>query len=303
MTTKLRIDICICTFRRGHIATTIASLTHLQISSDWQVHVIVADNDDTPSAKEKVQLAAQTLPFPLTYIHAPAGNISIARNACLNASDARFLIFIDDDELASPQWLMELINTAQKEQSAAVLGPVNAQYPHGTPAWIKTGDFHSTCPVWVNGEIKTGGSGNLLLDRAAPQFVNLRFRIELGRTGGEDTVFLSTLYERGGKIAYAENALLTEPVPINRASLKWLMQRRFRSGQTHALLLLEQQGDRFSTRFKNICKATVKTCICFAMAIIMFFNVTKSVTWILRGCLHIGVVARLTGKNMLVQYG
>lgn len=303
MSNRISIDICVCTFRRDHIVLTLDSLAKLDISPDWDVRIIVADNDDTRSAEEKILEISSSIPFPVVYIHAPARNISIARNACLDATKADYVAFIDDDEIAPAHWLKELIQTAHTEKSDVVLGPVDPVFGENFPSWMTEGQFHATRPVWVNGRIITGYTCNLLLDLRSPAFQNLRFRPELGRTGGEDTVFLSTLSGRGGKIAYAEQALLTEPVPQSRASLSWLMKRRFRSGQTHAILILEKQSDSLSTRIKNIIIASAKFAICMAMAIIYLPMPVKRISWLLRGCIHCGVIARLTGKKELVQYG
>ncbi|WP_163535897.1 glycosyltransferase, partial [Klebsiella pneumoniae] len=74
----------------------------------------------------------------------------------LDASAAGFVAFIDDDETASPGWLVELLAMADATGAAAVLGPVRAHYHADAPDWMRKGDFHSTLPVWVQGEIRTG---------------------------------------------------------------------------------------------------------------------------------------------------
>lgn len=303
MNERLSIDICICTFRRDHILTTLTSLGQLNILQNWTVRIIVADNDDRPSAKEQINAIAPDLPFPVMYIHAPARNISIARNACLTAATGDYIAFIDDDEIASPQWLKELVETALNQKSDAVLGPVDPVIPEYFPFWIRQGKFHETRPVWVKGNIITGYTCNLLLNRHSPPFQGLQFRTELGRTGGEDTVFLSTLHQRGGKISYAENALLTEPVPENRASLLWLLKRRFRSGQTHALLICDGQKNSLIHRIGNMIKAFIKFLACAGLAIICIPAPVKSIGWLLRGALHCGVIAGLSGQKGLIQYG
>ena len=68
------------------------------------MRLVIADNDDTDSAREVVAQAAQTAPFPCHYIHAPARNISLARNACLDAATARqgLIVSLDDDETVMP---------------------------------------------------------------------------------------------------------------------------------------------------------------------------------------------------------
>jgi hypothetical protein len=45
--------------------------------------------------------AQSDLSLDCLYVHAPARNISIARNACLDAADAPLIAFIDDDETAT----------------------------------------------------------------------------------------------------------------------------------------------------------------------------------------------------------
>ena len=303
MSNTLSIDICICTFRRNHIRETLASLSHLDIHPEWNIRIIVADNDDTPSARENVNSSALQLPFEVLYIHAPARNISIARNACLEAAHGDLVAFLDDDETATSLWLKSLVEIQQREKAQAVLGPVNAIYSNHAPQWMQDGDFHSTQPVWVNGEIITGYTCNLLLDIQSGLFNDLRFSPALGKTGGEDTVFLHTLYKKGGKISYAETALLNEPVPEGRASLIWLIKRRFRSGQTHALLLMNDHGNNLKNKIFQIIKALLKAGACFSASILFLLSPSKRAKWILRGSLHVGVIARLIGKKELVQYG
>ena len=95
------IDIGVCTFRRAELADTLRSLAAMDMPSGFDVSVIIADNDDTPSARDLVTALSRELTLPIHYRHAPARNISIARNACLDASTADFVAFIDDDETAS----------------------------------------------------------------------------------------------------------------------------------------------------------------------------------------------------------
>jgi succinoglycan biosynthesis protein ExoM len=300
---QCRIDIGVCTFRRAHIADTLQSLNHLKREPGWQIRIIVADNDDVPSAQPLVAQMASQMDIPVDYRHAPARNISIARNACLDAAQGDYFAFIDDDEIASPQWLQQLIQTIEQTQADAVLGPVNAVYGNRTPEWMKRGDYHATRPVWVDGEIITGYSCNMLVRRKSSAVAPHRFRLDLGRSGGEDTVYFSEIYQSGGRIVYASEALLTEPVPDNRAALSWLLKRRFRSGQTHGLLLLEEHGTSIGTRLKHCAIAACKLFYCYARAFFTLYDKECSARWLLRGTLHGGVISRLIGKREMVQYG
>jgi len=298
----LTIDICVCTFQRPHVAKTLASLSKLILQPHWQIRIIVADNDETPSAQILVEATARTQNLNLTYIHVPARNISIARNACLNAATAPLIAFIDDDEIATPEWLGALIAKQQSEKADVVLGQVEAFYPFGSPRWMEMGDFHSTKPAFVNGKVITGYTCNVLLTHEIYSHTNLRFLPELGRTGGEDTVFFSAIHKAGGKIAYASRAIVTEEVVANRLSLLWLLKRSFRSGQTHGTLLLTNHSD-FVSRAQEITIAATKAAFCYAIAILYVTSPIKWRRWLLRSTLHIGVVVRLLGKSEVIQYG
>ena len=298
---RLSVDVAVCTFRRAMLAQTLDSLARLAVPDSTSVRVIVADNDVEPSARSLVATAAETMPFPIEYVHCPARNISIARNACLDACRGDFLAFIDDDETATPGWLVGLLAAAEASAADVVLGPVRALYDGAAPGWMRRGDFHSTRPVWVDGEIMTGYTCNALLRMRAAGVQGCRFNVALGRSGGEDTEFFSHVHRSGGRIVFSPEALVEEPVPAGRARLAWLAKRRFRSGQTHARLLKEQGGQLATPR--NIELAMSKAGFCAGMAVMCLFSRRRSVAYFLRGMLHAGVVGGLLGLDEIRQYG
>jgi succinoglycan biosynthesis protein ExoM len=303
MTEEITIDICVCTFRREYVTKTLESLSDISILDNWNVNIIVVDNDDTDSARYTIDSIRSKIRFPISYIHAPSRNISIARNACLDASTSQYLAFIDDDSIASQEWLRELVNEQKTTNCDAVLGPVKPIYQEKPPSWIIQGSFHTTLPVWVNGTITTGYAGNLLLLRKSPYIQNLKFRVESGKTGGEDTFYLNDMFTLGGKISYAQYALVFETVPYQRTSLKWLIKRRFRSGQTHGMLLVRDINKNSFLKMKHIALASIKSIFCILMSIIFVAYKVKSISWLLRGVFHCGVVMKLFGQKVLVQYG
>ncbi len=282
-----QVDVAICTYRRMGVAATLASLAKLALPFNTTIRIIVADNDREPSAQVTVAQAAAEHGLNVTYLHAPAQNISIARNACLDAATGDFLAFVDDDEIVSPEWLAELLTRQRDTLAPIVLGPVRAVYRSDYPAWVVLGDFHSTKPTVTNGAITTGYAGNVLMTRDA--FTNQRFREDLGVSGGEDTEFFARLARAGARIAYAENAVAFEAVPPERATLRWLLKRRYRFGQTHALMLREAGAPLQ----KNKIKAYAKAFYCYAIACVCILFPLKRRQWLLRGTLHLGVARTL----------
>ncbi|MDX8536709.1 glycosyltransferase family 2 protein [Mesorhizobium abyssinicae] len=295
------IDICVCTFRRPELADTLRSIAAMDRPARFEIGVVVADNDDQPSAQPLVKALAQELKLPIRYRHAPARNISIARNACLDASVSDLVAFIDDDETASVRWLAELVATAEASGATAVLGPVRARYGSEAPAWMRKGDFHSTLPVWVRGEIRTGYTCNVLLRTSEASLRGRRFSLARGQTGGEDTEFFDTMVRDGGRIAFAPDALVEEVVPHARAAFDWLRRRRFRFGQTHGHLI--GHGASGIRRVAQVGLASAKAAYCFAMAALTAISPVRRNRSVLRGIMHVGVVSGLVGVREIRQYG
>jgi succinoglycan biosynthesis protein ExoM len=292
------VDICVCTYRRASLAATLASLAALApVPGLARLRVVVADNDGTEAARAGIEAEAARLGLSLAYVHAPAQNISIARNACLTAATAPLIAFIDDDETADPAWLLRLVAAAQATGADVVFGPVRALYGADAPAWARAADLHSIRPTLLpQGRIATGYSCNVLIRREV--LGGLRFDPALGRSGGEDTWFFHRLAAGGARLAFCPDAWTYEPVARGRARLAWLLRRSFRSGQTHARILLDcGQG-----RGRALALAGAKLLACAAGAAASLASAPGWRRWAVRGALHAGVMARLLGRRDLEIY-
>ncbi len=292
-----RVDVCICTFRRAYLAETLKSIA-ANAGPLVDLCVIVADNDTVPSAQSLTAAFASEVGFPVRYIHAPAANISLARNACLDAASGDFVAFVDDDEHVAPHWLESLLRAAKTTGADAVLGPVAAVYGPQAPDWMRKGDFHSTLPAYVDGVIQTGYTCNVLM-RRRPPFSALRFDLSLGRSGGEDTEYFYRLHDLGGRMVFAPDALVYEPVPAERCRFGWLMRRRVRSGQTYGLRLVRTSRDGWGA----LALACAKVGYCMGMAGLNFFSQVRWRRYLLRGALHVGVVGGLLRARQPNLYG
>jgi succinoglycan biosynthesis protein ExoM len=281
------------------VIETLASLMALTQPDGYTVSVLVIDNDDAPTAREAVESMAAGAPLTLRYVHCPQGNISIARNGALTHSTTQLLAFIDDDEVASPDWLVHLTQAMTTDETDVVLGPVEAIYPKDAPTWMQRTKIHATMPVWVDGQIITGYTCNVLINMQSPALRNCSFDLSLGQTGGEDTAFFAKVVAGGGRITFASDALLRETIPPDRVSFGWLLRRRYRMGQTHGRLVAE---NGISARLWAITMCKVAYCM-GAAAILQIVDTGRRNKAILRGALHVGALSGLAGGAVLRQYG
>jgi len=293
----IRIDILMCTFRRPEVTQALTALTQ-QISPDGvELAIIVADNDATESARELVASVSKTSPIPITYIHAPKHNISVARNACLDSTNADWIVFVDDDEIAPNDWIVSLWEYANQSSVNAVFGPANAIYPDGAPSWVVQLDLHSNLAAPKRGIVETGYTSNAMLSWKGQIWADQRFELARGRSGGEDTEFFFRLGRLGATFGFAEKAAVVEHVPHDRLSMTWLRRRRFRMGQSYVSSATSRRE-----RATLGLKALMKLVFCFLRSGLHILDPVKRRFWFLRGVLHCGVVAGCLSVRDLELY-
>jgi len=303
MSETIIIAIGICTYRRPHLALTLASIGAQALPPGIALHVLVADNDNYPTGSTAVQAFAALHPVTITHLHCPGANVSLARNALLEAAghlQMRYMAFLDDDEVASPGWIAALWLRKTETGAVVVLGPVHAKYSPETPGWMAAARLHDLRPeCGADGLPDMGYTGNVLLDLAAPALKGLRFDLARGRTGGEDTAFFNIARRDGAAFAYAPDALAEEEVPPSRARLGWLVHRRYRMGQTHASLSHPAPAH---LRAALAALSLAKAAGAFVLAAPFLFSRAGRARAVMRSALHLGALSAHLGARRIEPY-
>lgn len=156
-----------------------------------------------------------------------AGGIASGRNAALSLareSGYNFLIFVDDDEVVDPNWLVELLTTKSRyPDAAAVTGPVQPPASASPDHYLSFARREHPDGTIVS----MAGAGNLLLDLTLIGSLQFDSRFE---SGGEDTDFTCRLSRAGMSIRWSAAARITEPLDLNRLRLSYQVNRAWRSG-------------------------------------------------------------------------
>src|SRR6516225_2995473 len=293
----IELTVCICTFRRPSVLSAIGSIAKHSELPNLKVRILVIDNDSEPRARNIVTEFRNRTAIHVDYKHFPGQNISTARNAGLDAATTPWLVFVDDDEYASTNWLAELV--ASRDGANAVFGPCEAIYSEGTLDWIRQGDYHSN-RITERDRITTGYTSNVLIDMAFVRRHGLRFDPALGRTGGEDTMFFHAMYRKGGVLRYASGAVVYESVVQSRANFAWVVRRRYRAGQTRALV--SHKFDRVDYR-RLSWTAPLKVVACAIMSAVTLGNRPRAMWWLMRGIFHCGTISYALGAGVYEEYG
>ena len=133
---ELMISAIICTHNRAQYLG--AAIDSLLAQSLDNIEVIVVDNASNDTTAEVVQ---QRLSDPrLRYVYEATLGLSTARNTGANVANGDILAYLDDDAVASPQWLASLLEIYQDNDKVAIAGgKVTLLWPPGIsqpPAWL-----------------------------------------------------------------------------------------------------------------------------------------------------------------------
>ncbi|SHJ16642.1 Glycosyltransferase, GT2 family [Actinomyces denticolens] len=214
-----------------------------------RARVVVVDNDPDAGAREAVEAARTGAGTGAPevgphYAHEPVPGITAARNRCLDeAGEARLLVFIDDDELTRPGWLISLVRAWRAHGCAAVTGPRHPLFESEPGAWVRGSRVFDAVSAADGAVMPSAATANLLLDMDVMRSLNLRFDERYGLTGGEDSMLMRSLRKGGGIIRFAADAVLDERVPASRATRGWVLRRCLRSGSTWAQVRIETDVD------------------------------------------------------------
>jgi succinoglycan biosynthesis protein ExoM len=230
-----QVVVAVVTFRRpAELARLLEALLSVQFPPTSRV--LVVDNDPEGSARaivDRRQGGGSGLRFE--YALEPLPGIAAARNRAVSlCHDARFIVFIDDDEVPSPHWLEHLLDVQHRFDADLVAGPVLAQLEGATP-WLARGGFFDRARRPTGPACFLASSANLLIrlsvtERLGDDLFDVRF----GLTGGSDTLLSLRAQRAGLRLAWADEAEVTEFFPEARANVGWILRRAYRSGTTIA---------------------------------------------------------------------
>ncbi|THD65991.1 MAG: glycosyltransferase family 2 protein [Bradyrhizobium sp.] len=230
------IVVCIPCFRRPqHLRRTLESLAVQRTGRRFAVVMVENDAmgcDSVPVAAEFLQAGRLS---GLCAVEPRQGNCH-AINAAFETAQAMFpaatnFLMIDDDEVASPDWLEHMVRAAETTSADLVGGPVFPNFDDDSkrglrrhPAFWPAYDESGPVPVIY-------GCGNCLITRSVfARLADPTFDLRFNFLGGGDTDFFVRCRRAGMKFHWVAEAVITETVPDDRTNPRWLALRGLRIG-------------------------------------------------------------------------
>lgn len=246
------LSIAICTYDRPEgLAATLRSCLGQANALGLAIEIVVIDNHPSGSALAVVEAMAPGAVFPLRYVTELTRNMSTLRNRGFSESRGALVAMIDDDEVAAPDWLDQLVGALRAADADIAVGPRLATFQDGPPAYDPTGahfvrDLHLPDGALIpltkpSGKPRYGlGTGNSLFDvtRCFPGG-EAAMREAFGDAGGEDAELFVRLHRQGRRIVWAGKAFVTEAVAPHRTEVAYRLIRVRRETQHYVTIYLD----------------------------------------------------------------
>ena len=234
--------ICIPTFRRPEgVARTLRSLLAQQTNVRFAI-VVVENDAENPVGAASAQEILGTAGMPSAVVIEPhQGNCHAINRAFTESRDrfpaATYFLMIDDDEIATPDWLAQMVSTARHTGAEIVGGPVIRQFD------VPVSKSVSQHPLYgfISGPTRQvpviHGTGNCLIHRDVfahldPTLFDLAFNF----LGGGDMDFFARCHAAGFTFWWCKEAIIHETVAAERTNPNWLMRRSVRTGSINYVI-------------------------------------------------------------------
>lgn len=239
------VNVVIASYRRPSrlrtALTSVAAAAH-HAPAGWSVGVTLVDDDPDGSAWAVFQEFETAFELGCTYVACGSQNISVARNAGLEAalSEADWVASIDDDVVVPERWFETCARAVSSGSHNAVTGPLTKDFSNGRQ-WLRREPFDQIgILTGVDGEDAfVCATGNYWMSAAfVREHPLLRFSPALGVTGGEDMDFFYRAVATGLRPVFSADAAVIEKEPAERCTLRYQVRRAFWLGISEAQINL-----------------------------------------------------------------
>jgi glycosyltransferase involved in cell wall biosynthesis len=206
------------------------------------------DNASTDGTAALVERIRPNMPT-LRYVFEGSLGLSRARNAAISEASGAYIAFLDDDAVATSQWLEAILTAFDTIQPtpACVGGRIEPIWEGPRPSWLADALLgYLTIVNWSDSAMTLDPSRHYVAG------ANMAFELEalrrlggfspsLGRVGNkllsaEELHVQRLLVAAGHQLHYEPRASVGHHVPASRLSQKWFLNRAYSEGLSTAVM-------------------------------------------------------------------
>lgn len=234
-----KISVIICTYARYDVLEHAINSLVAQTLSKEEFEILIIDN--TPNAEnEEGALAAERYSAisNLTYVFEKTAGLSNARNVGCKIAKSDYLSYLDDDAIAEPNWLEEVLNAFKSFENVGVVGGrILPIWESPRPKWLGDSLLGNVSVVDWGGSLRIAAEeewfagANISFSKQALVEAG-GFSTNLGRKGGgqvllsnEESEVLSFIRESDYIEVYNPLASVDHLVEKKRLRRDWFRRR------------------------------------------------------------------------------
>ena len=249
------VSVVLCTYnpRADYLALALRSVGSQTLPSHLTEFIVVDNNSNPPLDQSRLERIAG---IPVRLVHQPVQGLTHARIAGIKAAKADLLVFVDDDNELSHDYLDQAVKIAGDRVSVGVFGGVTDGVLERPVGRVKQrflpqlgvrnyGRERIEGPGEYWGKWEPIGAGMVVRQVVARHFVSfVQARTsagDLGRSGrtlmsGEDSLFSRLAHQIGYLCAYEPDLRLRHYISASRLKLRYLARLSYGHGRSFVLL-------------------------------------------------------------------
>ncbi|MCP4404618.1 MAG: glycosyltransferase family 2 protein [bacterium] len=237
----IALSVIMCTFNRAsYLRKALQSLLRQSLPPE-SFEILVVDNASTDETRQMLAKEFSST-INLRSLHEPTLGVSRARNTGWRHAQGKYVAYLDDDALASPDWCCKILNAfrAYDSKIACIGGKIELIWEAPCPDWVSaTMQNYFSVPHWsstpknlVPGEWLS--SCNLAFPKHLLEKTE-GFKTYLDRRGNSllsmgEIVLQRELQQRGYQCIYDQHILVRHHVPAHQLTKKWFLRRAWWNG-------------------------------------------------------------------------
>lgn len=239
-----KLIVAFCTYNRAARLPALVNALRQQ-TCPLPFEILAVNNNSQDNTLAVLEQLAREPGANLRYVTEIEPGIVPARNRAIEEClGADYMLFLDDDELPRPGWLIAAHNALTQDGAACVGGRVAVNFaPNPRPPWL--GDEllgflaevdYGAAPFWIKDTSTPLWTANvayrMAIFRADPE---LRFDARYNRQGniggGEDAMMFRRLLEQGVQMRYAPDMLVEHFVEPWRLQRSYFLKLHYAAGR------------------------------------------------------------------------
>ncbi|MFP5042392.1 glycosyltransferase [Parasediminibacterium sp. JCM 36343] len=256
-----KLTVIICTYKPNlDIFNRILAALKQQTFGYDQWELIIVDNNSPAPLDSEIDISWH--PFAKIIIEQQQG-LAFARIRGVKEASTELIVFIDDDNVAQPNYLQQSLSIASLQAEVGVFGgkALPDFYRHQPADWVKNAGGLLGCRDFGNIELISNtnkknineypyfspiGTGMCIRKQVFENYVNEikndSFRQNLGRkaaalTSGEDNDIVITALKNGWQVGYFPQLEILHIIPAKRTTPEYLGNMNYAQNKSWATLL------------------------------------------------------------------